>query len=456
MSENVGWWRLELQIRRHPITLFQLAVFALHYESWESIVLLIGAVLLDRHVLDLDRVDHWSSELWKVLRFVQKHSACHYERIDLATVVAEDVISRYRTQLMTEGKMRRENQLRSLFGLQPFNEWVRRRTRIYVVTKGSSREKPCPTTFMTDLGGFIFVTESPKNIVGLQRFFLLHELGHLSQFSTYTSRRARVGGSPFFFLYFWAFPQLIYPQFSAWSFLAWTIFGLAIKMFRDVFWFFVRKDGDGLNEMDADRFALQNLSRKELLTVARFYQHWPIPADPSLLPAIDAARRDLLRRNLKQAFATQGRDRKWWGHSQQVKTELPVWICFALAAVLVPFANPPSNVVMGVAAFICLGSMFLFWNYWIRAHFLERWIERVLAVDPSTAADVVPRWPQEPWWQKRLRVGLGYEAYAATAMSSKRPTWKRRLEKLFGFDREASSRGDSADSSNAKGQAKDD
>lgn len=411
MSGNL-WWQSELQIRRHPITLFQLAVFALHHEPWPySITLLTGAYLLDRHVRRFESVDRWLSELWKVVRFAKKHSACAYERIDLAEVFSKDVVSRYRTQLMTEGKIRTENQLRSLLRLQPFGELLSQRTRIHVVRRGSAREKPGPTAFMTDLGGFIFVTEGPKDIVGLQRFFLLHELGHLSQFSTYTSRRARVGGSPFFFLHLWAVPQVIFaqsiiPQFSVWSILALSIFALVIKLFRDTFWFFVRAAGDGLNEMDADRFALSNLSKMDLLTVAKFYQRWDIPKDRSLLPAIDKDRRDLLSRNLKQAFETQGSDRKWWGYSQPTKTEWPVWTCFILAAILVPLANPPGNMVMVVAAFIALGSMFLYWSYWFRAHFLEKWIERVLAVDPST----VLRWPEEPWWQKRLRVAFGYEA----------------------------------------------
>jgi hypothetical protein len=191
MSGNL-WWQSELQIRRHPITLFQLAVFALHHEPWPySITLLTGAYLLDRHVRRFESVDRWLSELWKVVRFAKKHSACAYERIDLAEVFSKDVVSRYRTQLMTEGKIRTENQLRSLLRLQPFGELLSQRTRIHVVRRGSAREKPGPTAFMTDLGGFIFVTEGPKDIVGLQRFFLLHELGHLSQFSTYTKGAGR-------------------------------------------------------------------------------------------------------------------------------------------------------------------------------------------------------------------------------------------------------------------------
>jgi hypothetical protein len=403
-------WKIEILFRTHPVTLFQFCVFAFHHDAPLSIVPLIGALLVDRQFRSIAVVDRWSSEVWKVVRYVKKHSAWRFKRIDLSSVLSRDVIERYQGQLLTEAQMRAEARLRKLLQLNSVDEHLRKRTRIYVVSRGNDGESPCPTAFRVDLGGFIFITVKPEDIGGIQRFFLLHELGHLSQFSTYTTRRARFGGSPFFVAYIWAIPQLIYPEFTFWSFLVLGVYLLVLQMFRDVFWWLVQSEGDAFNEMASDQFALQNLSRKELFAVARLYQRWPIPVDHSLLPAHDKIRREVLRINLKQAFENRGRIAKPVVPRQQPRTEWPVWVSLALTVVLASFANAPTDPVISVLASVSMLSLAFTWTRYFRTRSLEQWIERVLSSDPLTPAETVRRWPSEPWWHRHVRIFLGYES----------------------------------------------
>jgi hypothetical protein len=408
MTDNLKWW-LQVQVRKYPVTLFQLGVFLLHHQSRLAATLLVGAFLVDRQFRQIGSVDRWSADIWKVIRFVKKHSHCGFARVDLSAIVSEDVIKRFHRRLMTEGQMNAEAQLRRLFHLRSIEEHLQRRVRIYAVSKRNAQEKPCPTAFTVDLGGFVFIADKPEHVVGVQRFYLLHELGHLSQFSTYTTRRARFGGSPFFVVYLWAFPQMVYPENSIWSFMIMSAFSLVIVMFRDVFWYFVRLEGAGFDEMSADQFALLNLSRKELFTVAKLYDRWPIPADHSLHPAIDERRRRILQVNLKHAFENRGRMLRLLELPQKARTEWPVWTSLALVVALVPFANAPSELVFTILAVGSLLSLNLLWIYWFHALALEKWLERVLSSDSLTPAEMVKRWPKEPRWQKRLRVFLGYE-----------------------------------------------
>lgn len=401
-------WRLEFIARRYPITIFQIAVFALHYKTWQSFLLLFAALLLDRHLTRLATVDHYLAETWKVARFVKRHARCSYERIALASVVTSDVLKRYRSQLMTDQGVRREDWLRKVLGWRPFDDHMLQQTRIYVVQRGDADERPCPTAFRVDLGGYIFLTEGPKHIVGVQRFFLLHELGHLSPRATYTVQRSRVGGSKFFILELWVIPQLVDPHISTWGMAIAGVLILINRLSRDFFWSAVRMAGDALNEVHADRFALENLPERELVTVAKFYQRWPIPRDESLEPMMDEARRGALNENLRMVLETKRKHRQWVGYQQPTKTELPVFICGALSAAIVPFTYPAGPLAISFAAFMCFGVMGLTWYYHWRGHTLNRWIEDLLSRDIG-ARDQPASWPTEPWWQTKLRTGLGYQ-----------------------------------------------
>jgi hypothetical protein len=447
--ENIKW-RIEVQLSRYPVTLFQLGVFILHHESSLAVTLLVGAFLADRQFRQIGVVDRWSSEIWKIIRFVKKHSLCGFKRIDLTTVLTPDLVRRYQSRLLTASQVSAEAALRNLLHLKSVDEHLQQRTKIYVVSKRDAQEKPCPTAFTADLGGFIFITEKPEHIVGVQRFYMLHELGHLSQFSTYTTRRARVGGAPFFVVFIWAFPQLVYPENTFWSFLALGTFLLVIQMFRDVFWYFVRLEGAGHDEMAADQFALRNISKKELFTVATFYQRWPIPVDQTLHPALDGMRRKILSINLKQAFENRGRIPKPVALPQQVRTEWPVWVCLALSVALIPFANTPSEPVTAALAVLSLMSLNLLWMYWFRTRTLERWIERVLSSD-LPPAESVSWWPSEPWWQKRLRVILGYEAKGLPTTTPPPLPWP--LGKVFTSEPASSTRDEDVLATKSEDQA---
>jgi hypothetical protein len=417
--------RIELWVRRYPIAIFQISVFALHHETWLAWILLAAAPFADRHFRRLEIVDDWLSEIWKVLRFVEKHSTCGYRRFDLSVVIDQDTFSRYQGQIISKQGARLENWFRGLIRARPIEAVIVERTRLFTVSRERSMTRPGPSSFMTDIGGYIFLTEAPVNIKGVYRFYLLHELGHLSPYSKYTWRRGRRGGTPFFGLFYWVLPQVLLPHFGGLTLFVVFIDWFAITIFRDVHWYIMRRFGLVIDEIYADLFAYLALNRQELVRVADFFKHWPVPPDPTIptddpyLQKMDAFRRDILGSHFKEARKYRGKVRGYFGVPQYAGTEWQVWICFAIGAAFVPLTNAASCNGVAVAGGLSFVTIYLFWSFWRQAHLLESRIDRVLAGAPSVPADVVTSWPAEPWSQKQLRRLLGYEAAPLTSHDKK-------------------------------------
>ena len=146
--------------------------------------------------------------------------------------------------------------------------WMRRPTletsvlqkmRVFHVARGRSATKPCPVAFTMRIGGYVL--PDPKkaaNIGAVQRFFLLHELGHLSLLSKYTSLRATFGCASFFPITVWVIPQLAPGGLAVALVITFWFF---LFILRDFIWSVVRSVGRVFDEMGADLFGLTHLLR---------------------------------------------------------------------------------------------------------------------------------------------------------------------------------------------------
>lgn len=410
-----------LWIKGHPLTLFQLAVLALHHREFSlayGLPLLAGAFALDEDVKALAAIDVGLKKLWEVVRFVRKHSTCTYTSIDINRVAKRDILTEYLNQIGL-GKPRLEDQFRRFFGMRSVKDTFIDRTRIYYVGKGAVPERPCPTAFSTGFGGFIFVSESLENIVGIQRFYVLHEIGHLLGSSGFLAFATAAYSSSSLFLFIWAIPQILIPHYGTWSLAALINCYLMSTVLRDAILSTNREHERCIDEMWADQFAVANLDRKESMTVARFYERWPLPADSSLDSGMNALRQKNLSELLKQAVKIRDKRRRPDGRFfPEGMFEWPGWVCVVLAASLVPFANPPNLWSAAAAFFVWFITQRIYWRSRWRFWDLNRWLAAVLAVKNATPV-VVGSWPRESWLRRYSRSLLGLE--------SVKSSWPRRV-----------------------------
>jgi hypothetical protein len=259
---------------------------------------------------------------------------------------------------------------------------------------------------------YVFLTEKPEHMGAFQRFYLLHELGHLSYFSKYTFLSSKIGGSPFFLLAIWVFPQ-INP--SIYGLIVWIAYIFFIFFTGDFIYQKLQSFGKAFDEMAADRFALSNLKPNDVLEVADFYSSWPIPRDPSMEPSVDTVRRDVLARNLQKAEENRGRMEGFWMYSQRSATDLHVWFSFAFALTfafisVTPSVAAASALVLVIVFGVPTTLLMLLARLWTDASSLARLIDRILSKPDESLKAVPSYWPAEPTFYRKMRRWFGTEA----------------------------------------------
>ncbi len=253
-------------------------------------------------------------------------------------------------------------------------------------------------------GGYAFLSERPPNIGAVQRFFLLHELGHLSPLSKYTSLRATFGCAPFFPIVIWAVPQVT----PGWRGVILIVgFAFMLLFLRDFVWSVIRIVGRVLDEMTADRFGLTHLPPAERLEVANFFRERPLPNDDTLPPDGNQRRHKLFSDNLEHIRASNGEPEGLFGFPQPSKTEWPVLLSFAAVFFLAAFAPPATDVAVWFLAFVALTITFPLLSNLMTNRDLEILIGHALAEPASIPADRIPSWPEEAAWIGNIRHWLG-------------------------------------------------
>ena len=413
----VAW--IETQGRRYPIVVYQLASIIIH----RDFTAISGTILFSSLVCNLlwnttIMMDLGLAETWKVLRFVQKYSLCAFERLSLSMFVGDDVLTRFQNRgapiIGPLGWL--ASKVKSLFHIPSSYQRFVNQTKLFYVDTGLSPIRPTPSSFMNPMhvlfGSYLFVTEKPESAGAFQRFYVLHELGHLSFFSKYTWLRGKVGGSPYFLLVLWAFLQLT-PGLISFSVLA--LYSLLILLSRDLFYQRIQSIGFAFDEMAADQFALANLRAKDVREIAEFYERWPVPVDPRMVPEDDAVRRKVLSQNLKEARKKRGKVEGLWAYSDRSATDPHVWLALVLVVALAFFSEMPATpalnpVLIAIIGFILpLTLLFLLVALWSAAASLTRLIDRNLSQVTQSVEKPVQRWPREPRLLRTMRHWFGTE-----------------------------------------------
>jgi len=389
------------QLYCNPILVFQIAVAVRHHDyTANSLHLILLAWLSGSffYAMIIREIEH--SARWQVIRFLKRFELCRFTPIDLSAAVNSDIMEAYIRSALAfpEDLGRRESSVR---------REVLRRTRIYFVERGKATEKPCPTAFSTFIGGYIFLTEKIEKMGNIQRFFLLHELGHLSMFKTLISAHEISTVSPFFLVLFWAGSQIFSTgNISFAALMLVTIFAEALVLLRDSVWVITQNYGRVHDEMEADRFALTQLSQAARHEVAEFFLRYPnILRDVSLDNFQNKVRIDMLTRNLNQVRSSKMFE--FMDYKQPLNTEVQMFICYFVSAMLVLYTHKPSIVDVHILFLVSVIVVVVFSVLTFASRTLNGVITTILERPSSIPFALVKEWPEEPKWLVEFREALG-------------------------------------------------
>ena len=382
-------------IRYQTVFWFQLTIAVSHGDlfSKQSLFLLSAASLCGLYVQKIGIVDYERSARWQVIRFLHEFETCEFSRFFLDKVANKTFIREYIARAIGRSdpiQRKIEDSLRSLMNLPSLKVQLIMRTCLYQVTKGKGNIKPLPTSFMTVLGGYIFITERPENITGTQKFLLYHELGHLSGRSKYVAFRARMGALPFPLVLIWAAFQTSYHRL-----VELLPFAVLLLFLNEVLWKELRRGEAAFDEMESDVFALSELSVDDLKIVARKRDKVLVGYDGSLTHEQNTTREELFKTNLQII-----RENDWSSHrivwyAPYTHVPRPVWLCLFFTVIAAIRAVSPVDAPVVPITFFTV-TLFLLYRYLrARSKTLEDWIQKLLRLGPTIPADVVSEWPKE-------------------------------------------------------------
>jgi hypothetical protein len=380
---TAGIFQVASAVIRQDFTFWSACMIAL---SVQCSVLVIGLWLVEAEKL----------EMRDILRYLDQFRLARFRRVPLNELLSPRVLAEARGSLDKQD-------------VDLLNELV----RIYVVTKGRDNRKPqCPNSFTSLNERFVFLTEEPKQISGLLRFHMYHELGHVSGMN-YVVWRSKLGSLPLILVLLWVGPQLGFTELLNEPYIL-VIFVNAIFMTVAVqhkYWPILGQIGRVHDEVDADCFALDLLNNDDLGSVMRIYPKYP-PVDPNMGPRGNASRRDTVINAMIQATLNRSSVGRLLPPIAQMFA--PIIGSMIVAAVLAYQAQPADilrvNIALGITAVMII-LMVLSLKGRPR---LKKTIDLLLSdVDSfsragrNLATDKVAEWPKESAWQANIWNWLG-------------------------------------------------
>ncbi|MEI6267738.1 MAG: hypothetical protein WCP01_02580 [Methylococcaceae bacterium] len=291
---------VESKSRLFPALLYSCALFFLvDSDIWLKAVSIVLAYLSAGIFLECIVAYFDSQTLVQILAYINKYSACFFENKKLKQVVGEKLASRIINRAIGGDRRTISRTMIRLLKGKDIKSIAQDSIHVWVVHFGNSEIYPdSPVVFVNTIGGHIFLTKWATTTTTIGKFWLLHELGHISQRANYTYMISRIGTLPFLFAAVWAVGHIDHARISNITEFSILIFLIFIVLLGQ-FWSALKEIGDVEHEMVADDFAFTALEQEELNKVAAYYENGKLPLDEKLNAIIEPKRREHLAHNLE-------------------------------------------------------------------------------------------------------------------------------------------------------------